>query len=196
MLGLGTSGVCAGASGAAAGGGVAVVIVAGAAGFGADGATGMVACACIEISKVRGVDEADASFCSGSKPNISTVYLQDVEGRPPISKRPLSSLVVVILLSVPHSAETVAPGIGCPPERATPVCTSAAATPANISKKRQVERSMKRSPLGVQNGAGSWIDRDMNRSPRKRRVLTNGIRAAPHLWSLIAHCILSPALKK
>jgi hypothetical protein len=149
MLGRGKSGVGAGAAGAAAGGGAAVVMAAGAGatGLGADGATGKVACVCIEISKVRGVDEAAASFCKGSKPNIRTVYLQDVEGKPPISKRPLSSVVVVILLSVPHSAETVAPGIACPPERTTPVCTSAAATPANISSIRQVERSMNISPL-------------------------------------------------
>jgi hypothetical protein len=72
-------------------------------------------------SKVSGVEDAEALFCTGSKPNISTVYLQEVEGRPPISKRPPSSVVVVILLSVPHSAETEAPGITCPPDRTTPV---------------------------------------------------------------------------
>jgi hypothetical protein len=96
----------------------------------------------MERSKVSGVEEAAESFCKASNPNISTVYLHDVDGSPPISKRPESSVVVVILLSVPHSADTVAPGIGCPPERTTPVCTSAAATPANTSKNRQVERSM------------------------------------------------------
>jgi len=136
--------VGAGAAGAAAGGGVAVVTAAGAgaAGLGADGATGKVACDCMERSKVRGVDEAAASFCCGSKPNISTVYLHDVEGSPPSSKRPLSSVVVGILGSVPHSAVTVAPGMVCPPDRTTPVCTSALATIANISKIAQVERSM------------------------------------------------------
>jgi hypothetical protein len=73
------------------------------------------------MSNVRGVVEVTESFWIGSKPNISTVYLHDVEGKPPISKRPASSVVVVILLSVPHSADTVAPGIGWPPERTRPV---------------------------------------------------------------------------
>jgi hypothetical protein len=109
----------------------------------------MLAWDCIERSKTTGVDDAAASFCKGSNPNINTVYLQDVEGRPPISNRPASSVVVVILLSVPHSADTVAPGIGWPPERTMPFCTSAAATPENISKIRQVERSMNFSPLKI-----------------------------------------------
>jgi len=77
----------------------------------APGATGILARLCIVRSIVSGVDEAAASFCAGSKPNINTVYLQEVDGSPPIWNLPASSLTVVIL-SVPHSAVTVAPGTG------------------------------------------------------------------------------------
>jgi len=70
----------------------------------------MLARVCMVRSKVSGVDDAAASFCTGSKPKIRIVYLQEVEGRPPISKRPASSVTLVIL-SVPHSAVTVAPGM-------------------------------------------------------------------------------------
>jgi hypothetical protein len=98
----------------AEGAGVGAEVTAGAAGF---GATGAVACFCRVRSKVRGVEEAAASFCCDSKPNMSTVYLHDAEGRPPSSKRPEASVVVVILASLPHSAVMVAPGIVWSPER-------------------------------------------------------------------------------
>ena len=110
------------------------------------GATGTLARFCMVRSSVRGVEDAAASFWTGSKPNINTVYLQEVEGRPPISNRPASSLTVVIL-SVPHSAVTVAPGIACPPERTRPVCTSAAAIPAKISKAMHVDFNIKKFPF-------------------------------------------------
>src|SRR5580704_6193987 len=102
MLGRGRSGVGAGAAGAGAGAGAAVVTAGAGVGATGFGATGMVAWGCMERSKVRGVEDAAESFCTGWKPNIRTVNLHEVEGKPPISKRPASSVVVVILLSVPH----------------------------------------------------------------------------------------------
>lgn len=110
------------------------------------GATGILARPCMVRSRVSGVADATASFWVGSKPNINTVYLQEVEGRPPISKRPASSLTVVIL-SVPHSAVTVAPGIACPEERTRPVCTSAEAIPAKINKAMHEDFNIKRFPF-------------------------------------------------
>jgi hypothetical protein len=101
----------------------------------------MLARVCSVKSRFRGVDDAAVSFCRGSKPNMRTVYLQDVEGNPPISNLPASSVVVVIL-SVPHSAVTVAPGIAWPPERTSPVWTSAKATPTNAIKARKVDRNI------------------------------------------------------
>lgn len=150
------AGVVAAAAGvvAAAGAGVAAVATVDAAG--ATGATavagampgevGMLARVCKVRSSDNGVEDAAASFCAGSNPNMSTVYLQEVEGKPPISNRPASSVTVVIL-SVPHSAVTVAPGMVCPPERTTPVCTSAAATPANISNARHEDRNIEKIPF-------------------------------------------------
>jgi len=146
----------AGAAPGAAGAGVADAVAAGvvdAAGAGATattgatpGATGILARSCIFRSSANGVDDAAASFWAGSKPNIRTVYLHDVEGNPPISKRPASSVTVVIL-SVPHSAVTVAPGIVWPPERTTPVYTSAAAMPANISRAIHVDLNIEILPF-------------------------------------------------
>lgn len=145
-------------AGGAPGPGVAAAEVdaAGAAGAAATtgavpGATGMLARPCMVRSNDRGVADAAASFCVGSKPNISTVYLQEVDGKPPISNRPASSVTVVIL-SVPHSAVTVAPGIGWPPERTTPFCTSAAATPAKSSRAAQVDRNIEKFPFNWNTG--------------------------------------------
>jgi hypothetical protein len=52
-----------------------------------------------------------------------------------------------VILSVPHSAVMVAPGIVCPPERTTPVCTSAAAIPAKISKAMHEDLNIEKFPF-------------------------------------------------
>ncbi len=100
-----------------------------------------------------GVEEAFASTGAFSKPNIATENWQGVAGRPPISKRPSPSVTVVIL-SAPQSAFTVAPGMGWPPERTTPVCTSAAAKAAK-TKTRHVKRSMHES-FDYSHNTRSW----------------------------------------
>src|SRR5580704_16534649 len=72
------------------------------------------------------------------------VYLQGVEGRPPSSNWPASSVTVVIL-SVPQIAVTAAPGIGCPPERTVPLWVSANAIVAGSAariKNKPVVRNM------------------------------------------------------
>lgn len=102
--------------------------------------TGSVACVCSCKSNVRTLSEAVASRCPGSNPNIAIKNLHGVAGKPPISKRPSRSVTVVIL-SLPHSAITVAPGIGCPPERTTPFCTAALPSAAE-NKTTHVKRSI------------------------------------------------------
>lgn len=102
--------------------------------------TGSVACVCSCKSNVRRLSEAAASCCAGSNPNIAIENLHCVAGKPPISKRPSRSVTVVIR-SLPHSAITVAPGIGCPPERTTPFCTAALPSVAE-NKTTHVKRSI------------------------------------------------------
>jgi hypothetical protein len=69
--------------------------------------------------------------CAGSNPNIEMEKLQGVSGKPPIMNRPASS-VTVSILSVPQIAVTVAPGIGWPPDRTTPLSVAPNASPPRI----------------------------------------------------------------
>jgi hypothetical protein len=71
---------------------------------------------------------------------MATENLQGVDGKPPSSKRPASSVTVAIL-SLPQMASTEAPGMGLPPERTIPLCVSAKANPARM-KTSPVVRSM------------------------------------------------------
>jgi hypothetical protein len=87
------------------------------------------------------------SSCAGSNPNIEMKNLQGVEGNPPSSNWPASSVTVVIL-SVPQMAVTAAPGIACPPERTTPLCVSAKANPA-MTKNEPAMRSIRESVLTI-----------------------------------------------
>src|SRR5262249_15012877 len=91
--------------------------------------------------KLMAEEEMGTSRATGSKPNIPTENRHvPLSGRPPISKRPSASVMVVIL-SDPQVAVTVAPGIPWPPERTTPFCTSATARAVNMKTKHD-ERSM------------------------------------------------------